>query len=324
MKFRASPLQRIVSTSLCGAAAFLCAATSDGADRGKKAVANQCESTWRDAQARSDAGHLRQARDLFLECAKPSCGPVHVKQCMARLTQLQSDIPTIVPLATDDAGAPMVDVQVKADGEVMTLKLDGRALPMDPGMHELSFSTWAHGVFATEKVLIVEGQRNRAIAVSLREPDPPPPPQKVAVEPTAAVRPAPDVAPVAPSAASQDAIAAALPKRGGRGALPYLLGGVGLASLGAGALMTYWGNKDNTALSSCSPHCAEADVTHIHSLYLASDVTFAAGAAALGLAGVLLLTGHSSSDSAPTAHAAYGFLVQPTPSGAFASVKAAF
>jgi hypothetical protein len=328
---------------------LLCASTSEGADKSDKsdksdkgkrlAQPNQCEATWRDAQERSDAGRLRQARDLFLECARPMCGSVFVKQCVTKLTQLEADIPTIVPLATDEAGSPVVNVQVKADGEVVALKLDGRALPMDPGLHELSFSTWEHGVFATEKVMIVEGQRNRQIAVSFRKADAAragviaaapgavssSAPDKSALEKgasdsSASVRPASDVA---PAAASHEASGGVLPARRGRSAFPFLLGGVGLASVGAGALMTYWGNKDNTALKSCSPNCASSDVAHIHELYLASDITFAAGAAALGLAGVLLLTGHSSSDGGPP-RTTTGLAVQPTPSGAFASWTGTF
>ena len=346
MRVRATRVRRIASAGLCAAAALLCASTGEGADKSDKgkrlAQPNQCEATWRDAQERSDAGRLRQARDLFLECARPSCGSVFVKQCVTKLTQLEADIPTIVPLATDEAGSPVVNVQVKADGEVVALKLDGRALAMDPGLHELSFSTWEHGVFATEKVMIVEGQRNRPIAVSFRKPDAAragaiaaapgavsssapdkSAPEKGASDANASVRPASDVAPAAPLATSHEASGGVLPARRGRSAFPFLLGGVGLASVGAGALMTYWGNKDNTALKSCSPNCASSDVAHIHELYLASDITFAAGAAALGLAGVLLLTGHSSSDGGP-ARTTTGLAVQPTPSGAFASWTGTF
>jgi hypothetical protein len=317
--------------SLCAGACCLCASTSEGASKGKKASpTNQCEATWRKAQARSDAGRLREARGLLTECATPACGPVYMQQCATRAAQLDGDIPTIVPLATDDAGAPVVDVQVKADGEVVALRLDGRGVPLDPGLHELSFSTWGHGVFATEKVLIVEGQRNRPISVSIRRSDSTSPAVVTsASKVSAAVAPAPGAstsedgapkpAPEPPSVSSTEA----LPRRRARSALPYVLGGAGLVSVGAGALLTFWGRQDNAALAACSPNCAASDLDHIRSLYLASDIAFGVGAAALGVATVLLVARGAKGDER-LPRAGLQLDLHPTASGAFASVGGTF
>jgi hypothetical protein len=342
MMFRGSLGERIVSMGLCGAAAVLCAAPSKGADKGKRFSPNQCEASWRNAQTRIDTGRLREARELLSECARPACGAIYVRRCVARSAQLDSDIPTVVPVATDEAGAPLVDVQVKADGELVTARLDGRGLAIDPGLHQFSFSTPDDGVFAETKVMILEGQRNRPISVSLHRSGAPvavaSTPRQGAHDGSSAIQTdeatsggsAPDGAaersgPAAAPLASSDVTTEAQPKKGGRSALPFVIGGVGLASIGAGALMTYWGNRDNAAMSSCSPNCVPADVLHIRQLYLASDITLAAGAAALGLATVLFFVKGSPRDERP-ARTAYAVDVGPAPAGAgaFASVKGAF
>src|SRR5262249_15802740 len=76
-------------------------------------------------------------------------------------------IPSVVPVVTDETGAPRVDVQVRIDGELVATQLDGRALPVDPGMHEFSF-TMDGNVIARQKLMILQGQRNRQIAATLR------------------------------------------------------------------------------------------------------------------------------------------------------------
>jgi len=45
----------------------------------------------------------------------------------------------------------------------------------------------------------------------------------------------------------------------------------GLASLGAGGLLFYWGRKDNSLLTGCSPNCPQSSVDHVRKIYLASD-----------------------------------------------------
>ena len=75
-------------------------------------------------------------------------------------------MPSVVPLVVDDKGDPRVDVQVKMDGRVIASELNGRAIPVDPGTHEFSFSTPA-GVFASKQVTFAKGERNRTLAVSM-------------------------------------------------------------------------------------------------------------------------------------------------------------
>jgi hypothetical protein len=126
-----------------------------------------CTAAYESAQERERSGHLIEAKESFLTCAKETCGTFLEQECTARYARLNADIPSVVPMVTDDAGAPRVDVAVTMDGEPLISRLDGRAVPVNPGMHEFVFSAGGK-VFSRQKLLIGQGQRNRAISTSLR------------------------------------------------------------------------------------------------------------------------------------------------------------
>jgi hypothetical protein len=105
--------------------------------------------------------------------------------------------------------------------------------------------------------------------------------------------------------------------------LPYLVGGLGVASLGAAGLLTYWGRKDNDALSQCSPSCDPGATQHIKRLYLGSDIALGVGVAALAGAYWLYVRSHSSSEEKRDEEALQ-LDVAPTTSGGFASVSGRF
>ena len=130
-----------------------------------KADARACQIAYQTGQEREQAGRLVEASQLFNQCAEESCGATW-QDCIVRGTRLSSAVPSVVPLVVDEKGDPRTDVQVKMDGQVITSQLNGRAILVDPGTHEFSFSTSA-GVFASKKVTFAKGERNRTLAVSL-------------------------------------------------------------------------------------------------------------------------------------------------------------
>ena len=291
---------------------------------------------YKGALDREKAGKLREARELLQTCEQSTCAGL-VPKCSQKYAQLGAQMPSVVPVVTDDSGAPRVDIQVKMDGELLTQQLDGKGLPIEAGLHEFTFGTEA-GVFATEKVMVVEGQRNRTIAVVLHTGD-----KKVAeasAEPEEAKGAAQaDTKPVAnespagdkPSVEKERAVDDqprmtgtehwAMPKS----AFPYILGGVGVAAVASGALLTYWGKKDNDALvSGCgqTQSCAQSSVDHVRTLYLASDIAIGAGVVVLGVTTWLFAISRTM-ERKPAA-AAYKVDIQPTRSGAFASVSGSF
>src|SRR5579864_8281450 len=84
-------------------------------------------------------GKLRDARKEWQACIDDACGNVS-QNCATRLSSLESWMPSIVPVVTDATGTPKVDVEVKMDGDVLTTQLDGHGLPVEPGLHEFTFS----------------------------------------------------------------------------------------------------------------------------------------------------------------------------------------
>jgi hypothetical protein len=228
------------------------------------------------------------------------------------------------------------------DGEMFSQQLDGRALAVDPGMHEFTFT--ADGVvFATQKIMIVQGQRNRFITALMRtggggrqkrmvaekaapaaatgkkvakaEPQP-------AAEPEEDAKPAPAMASLSDNGPGHDTSKVEDEKKSGS-VLPYLIGGVGLASVGTGALLTYWGRKDNRMLSQCTPSCDPAATQHIKKLYLGADIALGAGVAALGAAYWVYVVTHRNQEEKATEEA-LRVDVLPTTSGGFAAVSGRF
>jgi hypothetical protein len=328
--------RRFFLIALFGAGSLVCSAPSAHAEKKtKKAQPISCSTTWKDAEARSDVGRLREARDLLRACAKPECGSTHAV-CAAKLERLESEIPTVVPVAINESGLPMVEVMFSADGELMASRLDGRGLAVNPGLHTFCFSTSDPGVFSTQTIMIVQGQRNRPIVVDLHKASPATAgvasagrsgaPEKGATEAAAPEESSPkeasDTPPPAPEPA-KPAESELEPKKRGPSLLPYVIGGLGLASVGAGALLTLWGRQDNAALTACSPNCAPGDLDHVANLYVLSDVAFGVGAAAVGLATVMLIV-RGGKGTEKVARTGYLLDVQPAPSGAFATIRGTF
>ncbi len=318
----ATDLARRVAGGALTAAVLLCPATGRGDPERPKDV-RSCKAARAQAEQRESAGHLREARDLYASCASTVCGPALLRLCSGRFTALvDSEIPTIVPRVTDDAGAVRTDVQVRMDGELLASQLDGHELPVDPGLHEFTFSTDA-GVLATQKLLIVQGQRNRPVVVSTRAPT-------VAGAKPAPSSPAPETAAAPPheNAGSDSTPAAPSPEPPEReerprpvpAGLPLVLAGAAAVGLGAGAVVVSVGNKNSLSVA--------ADI--------GIGVSVGVGVAALGVAAWLFArpatperaaAAPSAAGAAPArapARPRYVLDVEPTRSGAMASVAGTF
>jgi hypothetical protein len=141
------------------------AAEAGAAKEKGKPVARSCQAAYQTAQQKEEAGQLVEAHRLYLSCSDTNCGTSVWHACVEANTQLRAILPSIVPVALDAKGAPRADVEVKMDGQVIASQLTGLAIAVDPGEHEFSFSTGS-GVFASTKVAIVEGERNRILSVA--------------------------------------------------------------------------------------------------------------------------------------------------------------
>lgn len=173
---------------------------------------------------------LRQARDRSLVCSATTC-PGEVRDtCQHRVRDLNAAIPTVVFLAKDGAGHDLVAVRVSMDGEPIGDRLDGTAIPVDPGQHTFKFEVT--GQPPVDLSLVVgEGQKDRRETVTLGG---------AAVAATASPTPAsPGVGkvPPAPNPGMQgESQPAAGAPGGGQRIFGIVAGAVGVVGLGLGGV----------------------------------------------------------------------------------------
>jgi hypothetical protein len=334
---------RVPAIGVCGAIAFAILALSAAPARAERlADERACVTAFRKAKEHEGAGKLQESKDQLMSCAQAPCSSFIRQQCSSKYNQLEADTPSVVLIVTDASGSPRGDITVRMDGEVFAQQLDGRALSVDPGMHEFSFAT-DNVVFATQKIMIVQGQRNRFITALLRaggsgkqrrsmvaETPAEKPAKKVVAraddeESAPAAKPTKVVAVGATetkAADEEESKTEEAPKKSGS-VLPYLFTGLGVAALGAGATLTYWGIKDNKKMmTECSPNCLPATVQHVKTLYLASDIALGVGVASLAAAFWTHMANRHTEETGTQEALRVG--VVPTTSGGFASVSGTF
>lgn len=289
----------------------VCAA--EGRDR-------DCSAVYDAAFEQEHAGHLREAQSIYQNCAIDSCSDPVRQSCEAKLFRLELDVPSVVPLAKNAAGEPLVDALVTMDGAELTSHLDGRAITVDPGLHEFVWSSRG-SVIGSERVVIAQGQRNRELMMAMapaHEPEP------IVSQPTAADE-AETAAAVNPATVARalpaPRAAAEVPHHGSVSLTPYVLGGTALLGAGAYALLSSWARGDNAALGRCSPNCSQGSVSHVRTLYIAADISLGvAAAAAIGSIATFTLGG-TSSEHEPAPKHSFALSVQPERAGALATVR---
>jgi hypothetical protein len=224
------------------------------------------------AQRLQAQGKLLDSQAKLIECSQPACPAFLVRECVAHYDRLTVSVPTVTPVARDESGTPLTDVAVGVDGKVLADQIGGRAFPIDPGVHEFRFEY--QGKVVTVRELLSEGEKNKPIVAEfvLHEPKPGPAPAG-----DAGANPSPS-------------------QGGGVPTATYILGGVGIAALGAGvALRLVAANSYNDLLDSCSPNCASGEVASVRTKYVLSSVGLGVGAAALAGAGLIWAFGSGSS-----------------------------
>ncbi|WP_049949601.1 hypothetical protein [Sorangium cellulosum] len=139
-----------------------------------------CAAAYERAQGLRRDGKLLAAREALITCSQPTCPAAAVADCGPWLAEVEKSLPTVVIAARDAHGRERLDVRVLVDGRPLAAALDGKALPVDPGPHTFRYEP-ASGPTVEERVLIREGEKNRAITVTLGAssagaPASPPPP----------------------------------------------------------------------------------------------------------------------------------------------------
>jgi hypothetical protein len=170
-------------------------------------------------------------------------------------------------------------VKVLVDGEVVTEKLDGRAIEVDPGEHVLRLEPDGEAPME-QTVLIREAERERSIVVRVggrSEPSSVPPSATAATSPTS---PHPERLDGSGEASSA-----------GVGPWPaYVAAGVGGVALASFAWFALSGISARSDLASCKGDCDASAVDAVHRKFIVADISLGISIVALGIAAYLLVT----------------------------------
>ncbi len=230
-----------------------------------------------DASLKSGNQHkLRAERSQLLVCAASTCPADIRKDCVSRVDEVNRQIPTIIFAAKDAAGADLSAVKVTMDGEVLTERLEGTGLSIDPGEHAFTFDTAGQSP-VTKTLLIQEAQKDRREVITFGTPPPASPP------------------------ANEQS-----PGMGTQKVLAIVAGGIGVVGLGLGTVFGVMaGSQKNAAQSACASNpCSTQDGANKWGTAVStgniSTVGFIVGGVGVAGGAILWFTAPSSSSGAST------------------------
>lgn len=255
-----------------------------------KSAAESCSAAYERTQTEKLAGHYVAAAAAALECSQLQCNSAIVQECVRFYSALESETPSVVFSARKAEGGELTDVRVEMDGKKVAETITGRPFSLDPGPHNFVFIHAKRGLLRLNETARV-GDKARVLEVTFADPN-----AKPGGKDGAAAEKKPAV-PVA----------------------TWVLGGIGVAALGAFTYFRLSGVSDYNSLNeSCSPNCNPDDVDPIRKKFTYSYISLGVGAAALVGAGAFFIANKSSSGSTVQAG------IAPRPDGAMAAVKTTF
>ena len=164
------------------------------------------------------AGKLREAREQFLLCSSDGCPAMVRRDCAQWQGEVIATLPSVVLGAKDRGGRDLFDVTVTVDGEPLVTKLDGKSLPIDPGPHTFKFEM-PGAPPVVERALVKEGEKARVITV------------------TFAIGAASSGTAAPPPPAGDPADRPATGQERGHTVFPWIVVGLGVATIGAGVVV---------------------------------------------------------------------------------------
>jgi hypothetical protein len=214
-----------------------------------------CAAVAERAQDLRSSGKLLQASIELRACLRASC-PSFVRQdCAKWSTEVEASLPTVVLRARDGHDRELTAVRVSVDGALLCDHLDGLAKPLDPGAHHVRFERQGSAPI-DQDIVVYEGEKLRPI--DARWP----------LE-------------TAPGPAREERV------------WPWVLGGLGVATLASGAVLTGLGVSDYHALQqSCgrTGSCSPSEVNAQRARLWLGNVSMVVGAIAVGAATWIVLT----------------------------------
>ena len=242
----------------------------------------RCAAAFEKAQTDRASGKYTSAITEAATCSQLECNAAVTRECVKLHETLREEIPTLVFSARREGGGEIVAVKVSVDGQPLLESIDGKPISLDPGLHNFRFETEGFPPIETAHTARV-GDKNRLIEVVFSRPGD----KKADKKPDVKPKQGPRRVPVA----------------------SWVLGGIGVAAIGAGVYMRVSGISDYNELNrTCSPGarnnpnlgCDEDDVDAIRTKFQLSWVPIGVGASAIVGAAVIYLMqpGESSGASA--------------------------
>jgi hypothetical protein len=255
-----------------------------------------CAQAYEKAQEERTAGRLSAAIEHLKSCIDSTCSKFIREDCLRWMNQAEIALPTVVFSVRKD-GKDLTNVEILCDGKLLVGTLDGKALPVDPGLHDFTFKL--PGLASEERQLLIrEGERNRIINVdfgTFHESSSPPVPSPAPFSSVKTVPPAP-------------------PAR--TGALAYGLVGVGALGVAGFTVFGLVGNSRQGELErTCAPNCQSGQIDGVRNQYLLADTCLGVGLVSLSLATYLFVKGHGQSSPDRNGTTLISFIPRSTSAG---------
>ena len=213
----------------------------------------ECAAASLNGQKMQDQGKYLDARREFVACSHAACPPLLQKDCGDWLADLEQRTPSVVLGLRDASGKDVAEARVLVDGTLLTERLDGRPVAIDPGDHVFQWQL-PDGRSAQQHVVIQAGEKNRVLAARLEGP--------------------PETARTTGTSGSRIA--------------SYVLGGVAVGAFTSFAILGLSGRSDVDHLrSTCAPYCEQSQLDAAKTKLIVADVSLVTGIVSLGVAAVL-------------------------------------
>lgn len=262
----------------------------------------ECVQEFESSQTLRKQGKLLEAAEALIACSQPSCPEVLAKDCTDWYAEVQASLPSVTVGARDDRGRTLSNARVYRGDALFAERLDGRAIAMNPGLHQFRFEVPERGAVVVE-VLLAEGEKNKPVIGEFPSP----------VEPRAEL----------PAATRVELAEVHHPERPRRPPhAAYIAGGIGVLALGSGVALRLMGASEYDDLEAeCAPDCTNDQIDPVRFKYTASTIALGLAGAALLTSGVLFVIHGTSSRREWT-----GLSITPAPrgSGALGGVTGRF
>lgn len=125
----------------------------------------ECSAAYDAAQSLRDEGKLINAVKEALACSAAACPGFIRDDCVQWRGEIEALVPTIVFSVEGTAGGTVTVTRFELDGRVLSEGFYGKAVPIDPGPHQIRFRIAGEGIFE-KKIVARRGEKNRTVVLS--------------------------------------------------------------------------------------------------------------------------------------------------------------